>query len=313
MINNLSDSEIRKLRQLLRSIPCNGITTYTAGDGITITDTNCCHVKEINFSGVENVHPVDVSGTSLYSTSPATSGFSTSNGIFLGSLAGYQASGAYSSNFLGLNAGRNATNSWGANFFGEVAGYQATESRLSNYIGKFAGYQASNARVSNFIGYGAGYQSTNAQQANFIGWSAGGEAPNTTFSNFMGREAGFSADNATASNFFGAYAGRFADNASNSNFIGYGSGQGAVSASYSNFIGVGAGAYSSGNNVNAFGANAGIGNTISGMTIFSNSSLPSYADRSAATTAITIANGAVAGNTYLYYNQTTFAIEGVRL
>lgn len=48
MINNLSDSEIRKLRQLLRTIPCNSINTYVEGNNITITDTNCCHIKQIN-------------------------------------------------------------------------------------------------------------------------------------------------------------------------------------------------------------------------------------------------------------------------
>jgi len=51
MINNLSDNEIRKLRQLLRTIPCNGVTTYVPGDNVTITDTNCCNVKEITSSG----------------------------------------------------------------------------------------------------------------------------------------------------------------------------------------------------------------------------------------------------------------------
>lgn len=48
MINSLSESEIRKLRQLLRTIPCNGVTTYVAGEGITIDNTTCCNVKEIN-------------------------------------------------------------------------------------------------------------------------------------------------------------------------------------------------------------------------------------------------------------------------
>lgn len=47
MINSLTENEIRKLRQLLRTIPCNGVTTYTAGEGITITDTTCCNIKEI--------------------------------------------------------------------------------------------------------------------------------------------------------------------------------------------------------------------------------------------------------------------------
>ena len=70
---------------------------------------------------------------------------------------------------------------------------------------------------------------------------------------------------------------------------------------------------STGNNVNAFGYQAHKGGTLSGQTVFANATLPTFANRAAATTAITVPNGAVAGNTYLYYNQTTFAIEGVRL
>lgn len=52
MVNNLSDGEIKKLRQLLRTIPCNGLDTYVAGTGIQINDTNCCHVKELVNTGV---------------------------------------------------------------------------------------------------------------------------------------------------------------------------------------------------------------------------------------------------------------------
>jgi hypothetical protein len=41
--------------------------------------------------------------------------------------------------------------------------------------------------------------------------------------------------------------------------------------------------------------------------------LPSFTDRTAAVASISIANGAVAGNTYLYYNQSNFTIEAIRL
>ncbi|PKL77663.1 MAG: hypothetical protein CVV25_13980 [Ignavibacteriae bacterium HGW-Ignavibacteriae-4] len=72
-----------------------------------------------------------------------------------------------------------------------------------------------------------------------------------------------------------------------------------------------------GNNVVAIGYNAGYnspnGNGMSNVTIFSNSVLPSYADRATAELAITVANGAVVGNTYLFYNATTKSIEAVRL
>jgi hypothetical protein len=50
MINSLTENEIRKLRQLLRTIPCNGVTTYAPGEGISITDTNCCNIKDINIA-----------------------------------------------------------------------------------------------------------------------------------------------------------------------------------------------------------------------------------------------------------------------
>lgn len=42
-------------------------------------------------------------------------------------------------------------------------------------------------------------------------------------------------------------------------------------------------------------------------------SLPSFLNRAAAVLAITIPNGATVGSTNLYYNQTTFAIEAVKL
>lgn len=57
-----------------------------------------------------------------------------------------------------------------------------------------------------------------------------------------------------------------------------------------------------GDNVNAFGNGAGNDNLLSGQTIFSNASIPTYADRTAAALAITIFNGASPGCTYLYYD-----------
>lgn len=66
-------------------------------------------------------------------------------------------------------------------------------------------------------------------------------------------------------------------------------------------------------NVVAIGANAGNYNALAGQTIFSNSTLPRYADRATALAVINIANGAVSGNTYLYYNASNFTVEAVRL
>jgi hypothetical protein len=67
------------------------------------------------------------------------------------------------------------------------------------------------------------------------------------------------------------------------------------------------------NNVAAIGTNSGVGNTQANRFIISNSELPNFADRATALGAITVGLGAVAGNTYLYYNDATGAIEGVRL
>jgi hypothetical protein len=163
------------------------------------------------------------------------------------------------------------------------------------------------------MGFQAGYQATNAERSNFLGQSAGYGATNTTNSNFLGPNAGAGATDANNSNFFGPNAGQVATNASNSNFFGAEAGFNAPNAYQSNFFGYQAGKSSSGNNVNAFGYNVANGNAISGITIFSNSSMKSYANRAAAVAAITVPNGAVVGNIYLYYNETTFAIEGVRL
>tara|TARA_R110000868_G_scaffold81_4_gene802 strand:+ start:92 stop:724 length:633 start_codon:yes stop_codon:yes gene_type:complete len=78
-------------------------------------------------------------------------------------------------------------------------------------------------------------------------------------------------------------------------------------------LGINAGRKNSGSDVIFIGRDSGDGNTLSGMTIISNNSLPSYLDKEAAELAITIALGAISGNTYLYYNETTHSIGGVRL
>jgi hypothetical protein len=246
----------------------------TVGDN---TLARIAHVNQLVDQINNNPAVIETLGTTIYSTSPATSNFSILNSILLGSNAG-SGSNAYGSIFLGPDAGNSATNSYDSVFIADRAGYQSTGSNNSIFIGPLAGYQ-----------------STNANECIFLGRGSGQTATNTNYSVFIGR------------------AGSTVNNSSYSNFIGYATGDGANGALYSNFIGYNAGKNSTGTTVNAIGKNAGIGNALSGMTIISNSSLPSYTNRTAATTAITIGNGGVAGNTYLYYNQATFAIEGVRL
>lgn len=178
-------------------------------------------------------------------------------------------------------------------FFGALAGENTNNSDSSIFLGTLAGFNSSNAAVSNFIGASAGRQG-NYIESNFIGFEAGSYST-SSYTNSIGSSAGIFSS------------------AQNSNFIGNSAGKGATNANNCNFLGQEAGMNSTGNNVNAFGFQAHKGGTLSGQTVFANATLPSFANRAAATTAITVANGAVAGNTYLYYNQTTFAIEGVRL
>ena len=149
------------------------------------------------------VSPLSTTGSSIYSTDPATSQVNANNGIFIGALAGYQAPITPFSTFLGNRAG-----------------YQATIAQQSNFIGFSAGESAVGSNTANFFGYRAGYQAENGQGSNFIGY-----------------EAGFQAGQASVSNFFGAYSGYQAASASFSNFTGYESGYRAVSASYSTLIG----------------------------------------------------------------------------
>lgn len=68
-----------------------------------------------------------------------------------------------------------------------------------------------------------------------------------------------------------------------------------------------------GDNIIALGYNVGNGNGFSGVFIVANTELPSYTDRPTAQATITLLAGAVANNTYLYYNQSNGAIEGIRL
>jgi len=80
-----------------------------------------------------------------------------------------------------------------------------------------------------------------------------------------------------------------------------------------NAIGTRAAKNNTGSHVNAFGKDAGNGNQLSGQTIFSNASFPSYANYAAAATTITVANGATAGCTYLFYEVDKQQLNAIRL
>jgi hypothetical protein len=232
---------------------------------------------------------------------------------FIGHRAGNNATGSSHSNFIGRYAGTSASNSYSSNFIGEYAGAYLTNSTYSNFIGFYAGYGASSIIYSNFFGMYAGFGSTSSSNSNFLGNAAGQSSVNGYNSNFLGQQAGQVSNNANYSNFIGTGAGYNSVNSYQSNFIGQNAGFISTNTYYCNFFGVNAGQTSSGNNVNAFGVNAGVNNALNGQTIFSNSSMPTFANHAAAVAAITVPLGASAGNTYLYHNQATNSIGAVRL
>jgi len=160
------------------------------------------------------------------------------------------------------------------------------------YLGGFAGENTPGIFRSVFLGSLAGKDASSAWISHFIGDSAGQLATNARFSFFVGKNAGLQATNAYYSNFIGAGAGTLAANAHNSIFIGNSTGYN-----------------SSGNHVIALGNNAAFNNTRSNQFIISNLNLPQYASRAAAQAAIPTGS---AGSTYLYYNTTSGAIEGLR-
>lgn len=77
------------------------------------------------------------------------------------------------------------------------------------------------------------------------------------------------------------------------------------------FIGDQAGEDNTGDQVVALGQAAGIANALSNQFIVSPSNMPSYADATAAATAITVALGATAGDFYLYHDQSDDTIKAV--
>lgn len=281
-------------QNIITNVPDNAVLPLSIGSSLQ------GNVLGVTFETLKSqISPpsvIGINGTSLYSTNPLAGPVGPLDNIAFGTEAGLNATNAERSNFLGAWSGKGATNSYNCNFIGMQAGWNATGVGGSNFFGANAGASAVDSYGANFIGGGAGYLSAGSQYSNFIGPMAGYNAPGNYNSNFIGFSTGHNASNAYNSNFIGAEAGYGTTNANNSTFIGNQ-----------------AGMNSTGNNVNAFGKQAHKGGSLSGQTVFANATLPSYVNRAAATTAITIPNGAVAGSTYLYYNQTTFAVEAVRL
>ena len=200
-------------------------------------------------------------------------------------------------------------------FFGYNSGYNTLSNNVYNIIGlgRRTAFQSNNINNCILLGMETGQALQNSSDTIAIGYAAAYQANDLTQSICIGRDAGNNNSNSGNAVFIGNAAGRNSLLNNQSIFIGNQAGENADGSNSSIYIGVQAGLNSAGSNTICLGAAAGIGNQLSSMTIFSNSSLPAYANRAAALVAITIPNGAVANNTYFYYNQTTFAIEGVRL
>ena len=135
-------------------------------------------------SWAPNGSPISVTGTTLYSTSPAAGpNFNITESIFFGTGSGYQATGAKNSNFLGTNAGQSATSAQFSNFIGSNAGKSATNADNSNFIGNFAGASATKSSYSNFLGNLAGFAAISASYSTLMGFQVG---YNTGFVNSIG-------------------------------------------------------------------------------------------------------------------------------
>jgi hypothetical protein len=186
------------------------------------------------------------------------------------------------------------------------------DDRNGIYLGDNAGNGTDNQK-NVMIGYYAGNGASGVYNANFIGVNAGENATGSNKAVFIGHRAGNSATDAEHGVFIGRYSGASAVGSYDSNFFGNNAGNSAVDAFDCNFFGTSAGQGSTGNNVNAFGNNSAVSNSLDGQTIFSNASMPSFANHTAAVAAITVLLGASANSTYLYHNQATNSIGAVRL
>jgi hypothetical protein len=77
------------------------------------------------------------------------------------------------------------------------------------------------------------------------------------------------------------------------------------------FVGQQSGNNNTGDDVIGLGYSAASNNTLSGMFVIAQSHMPSYADATAAATAITVALGAHSGDYYLYHDQSDDTIKAI--
>jgi hypothetical protein len=309
--------------------------TYTLPDASgTIALTNTVTLQNVLAGTNKNL----TSGINLQGTNAGGGNTGTSSINAFGTNAAQNNSGSYI-NALGGNAaiansGNNinalgyAAASSNTGDYVNAIGYDAASSNTGDYVNALGQNAAQNNLGSyvNVLGFSAGEDNIGSN-VNGIGIAAasnntgghvnafGATAANLntgTYINALGYQAAVSnqGDNVNALGYEAAMNNGIASTYVNA--FGYQAAKG-NDGGYVNAIGSGALENNTGSNVNAFGNGAGSGNTISGATIFSNASLPSYADYTAASAAITVGAGGTAGCTYLYHDQATNSIGAVRL
>lgn len=229
---------------------------------------------------------------------------------------------------LGFRAGKNSSARF-CMFLGGRSGENFDDNSLNTIVIGISAARGGSSGGSQAVIIGNSAGRGTAGNSVIVGHNAGNNA-NGIKSNTVA--IGQSAANGTASyvgsTVIGTSSGLNAIGLSNSTMIGLESGR---ESNISSCVGVGsltlrdstgsnncAFGNDAGRNSNAsdsvyIGTGAGNGNALNGSFVVKNENLPNFADRAAALLAITILNGAVTGNTYLYFNDSNGAIEGVRL
>ena len=141
-------------------------------------------------NAITSSYPVSITGSTIYSTAPATALLSTNNVIALGNFAGGQSNLASYGVFLGYQAGYQAYTASNSIFIGQLAGASAEKANNSNFLGNLAGYLATFADNSNFFGLNSGQAATSASYSNFLGHESGYQAYSASYSTLLGFRAG---------------------------------------------------------------------------------------------------------------------------
>lgn len=167
---------------------------------------------------------------------------------------------------------------------------------------------------NNFQGTKAGLNNTGVN-VNFQGTGAGLNNSGSNVNAFG--ESACEANSNDNVNAFGSFAG-FSNSGKENNFFGLGAGQENTESNVHAF-GSNAGRQNTGRHAVFLGRDAGydsgtdIGNSLSSVFVINNAILPEFPDIATAQATISVGTGAVAGNTYLYYNSSKKSIEAVRL